>query len=146
MTTIEAARAEDFAPVLTLLERNRLPADGLREHFGTALVARQDGHVVGCAALETYADGVLLRSVEVAPELQHRGLGRELTSAALRLASELHAPAVYLLTTTAERYFPKFGFERILREDVPPSMRTSVELTSACCASAVVMRRLVDVR
>jgi predicted N-acetyltransferase YhbS len=27
------------------------------------------------------------------------------------MAEALGAPAIYLLTTTAERYFPKFGFE-----------------------------------
>jgi amino-acid N-acetyltransferase len=48
---------------------------------------------------------------------------------------------MYLLTTTAERYFPKFGFERIERRDVPETVQASVEFTSACPASAVVMRK-----
>ena len=52
---------------------NQLPLDGLREHLGTALVARRDGAVVGVAALEVYQDGVLMRSVAVAPALQGRG-------------------------------------------------------------------------
>ena len=30
--------------------------------------------------------------------------------------------ALYLLTQTAEHYFPKFGFERIPREAVPPEV------------------------
>jgi amino-acid N-acetyltransferase len=45
------------------------------------------------------------------------------------------------LTTTAERYFPKFGFERIERNDVPASVQASVEFTSACPSSAIVMRK-----
>jgi amino-acid N-acetyltransferase len=45
------------------------------------------------------------------------------------------------LTTTAERFFPKFGFEPIDREQVPPSVRESVEFQSACPASAIVMRK-----
>ena len=47
---------------------------------------------------------------------------------------------VFLLTTTAEGFFPRFGFERIQRSDVPSSVQTSVEFRSACPASAVVMR------
>ena len=137
---IDAATADDLPLVLALLEQNRLPVDGLRDHIATTLVARREGRVVGSAALETYADGVLLRSVAVAPDQQHRGLGDELTRAALRLARTLRAPAVYLLTTTAEAYFPRFGFERIGRSDVPAAVQTSVEFTSACPASAVVMR------
>jgi amino-acid N-acetyltransferase len=139
--TIERAQPGDAPAILALLEQNHLPPDGLTDHMATAIVARDDGRIVGSAALETYEDGVLLRSVAVAPPLQRHGVGRELIGAALRLASDLHAPAVYLLTTTADQYFPKFGFERITRADVPPSVQASVEYTSACPSSAVVMRR-----
>ena len=45
------------------------------------------------------------------------------------------------LTTTAERFFPKFGFEGIARSDVPPSVQASIEFTSACPSSAMVMRK-----
>ncbi len=96
---------------------------------------------MGSAALEVYADGALLRSVAVAPELQRGGVGRQLTEAAIARARELRMPALYLLTTTAEMYFPRFGFERIERSEVPESVRASVEFTSACPASAIVMRR-----
>ena len=46
---------------------------------------------------------VLLRSVAVVPQ----------------------TPALYLLTTTAERYFPKFRFETIGRTDVATTVQTS---------------------
>jgi amino-acid N-acetyltransferase len=64
-----------------------------------------------------------------------------LTDAAIRLAQDLQLPALYLLTTTAERYFPTFGFEPITRADVPATVQTSVEFTAACPSSATVMRR-----
>jgi len=142
-TTIERAQPSDAPAILALLEQNHLPVDGLTDHIATTLVARQDGRIVGSAALEMYREGVLLRSVAIAVPVQHQGLGGQLTAAALRLASDLHASAVYLLTTTAERYFPKFGFERISRAEVPQSVQASVEFTSACPSSAVVMRRLL---
>ena len=123
---IERAAAGDAAAVLALLTENRLPVAGLLEHLPTTIVARQDGKVVGCAALEVYADGALLRSVAVAPALQHHGIGQSLTAAALQLANDLKLPAVYLLTTTAERFFPKFGFECIERRAVPESVQRAV--------------------
>ena len=140
---IERAAAADAAAVLALLVDNGLPVAGLLEHLATTIVARQDGRVVGCAALEPYSDGALLRSVAVDPVLHHHGMGQALTAAALQLATDLEVPAVYLLTTTAERYFPKFGFERIERVVVPASVRTSVEFTSACPSSATVMRKVL---
>jgi amino-acid N-acetyltransferase len=136
-------RADDQTlPLLVrLLADSELPVDGVADHLHSMLVAEDDGRVVGCAGLELYAEGALLRSVAVARSHRGRGLGLELTSAALELAERHGAPAVYLLTTTAEEFFPKFGFERISRSDVPPSVQQSVEFVSACCASAIVMRK-----
>jgi amino-acid N-acetyltransferase len=140
-TSIEPARVEDVADVERLLEENHLPVEGWREHLSTTIVARGDGRVIGSAALERYDDGVLLRSVAVAPSLHNQGLGRKLVQAAIALAGELGTPAVYLLTTTAERFFPIFGFEPIHRADVPAHLQTSIEFTSACPAGAAVMRK-----
>jgi amino-acid N-acetyltransferase len=138
---IERAYETDRQAIVDLLERNRLPLDGLEQHWASALVARQAGRVIGSAALELYADGALLRSVAVDPDLQGTGVGRQLTAAAIEVARTTARPAIYLLTTTAERFFPKFGFERITRADVPASVQTSVEFTSACPSTAVVMRK-----
>lgn len=138
---IQRAEADDRREIVRLVEQCNLPLAGLDRHWATALVARQDGRVVGSAALEVYAEGALLRSVAVAPDLQRQGLGGQLTAAAIELAGTIGAPALYLLTTTAEQFFPKFGFERITRADVPPSVQTSVEFTGACPSTAVVMRK-----
>ena len=140
---VERARPEDLDDVLRLLSAHQLPLDGLRDHVGTLLVARDDGRIVGSAALEMYADGALLRSVAVAPTLQRHQLGRELTEAAIRLAEDRRMPAIYLLTTTAADYFPRFGFERVTRADLPTGVQQSVEFTSACPSTAIVMRKLL---
>jgi amino-acid N-acetyltransferase len=138
---IDRATAADFDAVTKLLGANHLPLDGLREHFATAVVARDGDEIVGSAALEIYADGALLRSVAVARPRRNDGIGAAVTVAALQLARELGAPAIYLLTTTAEEYFPRFGFERIERAAVPAGVQASVEFTSACPSSATVMRK-----
>ena len=141
MTTIDRAGSGDYEPIVRLLEAQQLPIDGLRDHLPTTLVARDAGVIVGSAALEVYRDGALLRSVAVATARQGTGLGRDLTDAAIQLAQTLRISALYLLTTTADRYFPRFGFERIERTDVPASVQASVEFASACPASAIVMRK-----
>jgi len=80
-------------------------------------------------------------SPAVTSRLRGEGLGQQLTLAALRLAADLRSPAVYLLTTTAETFFPRFGFETISRTDVPSLVQRSVEFTSACPSGATVMRK-----
>jgi amino-acid N-acetyltransferase len=138
---IESAMERDLPEIRALLERLHLPLDDVDEHLPTMLVAREGEQIVGTAGLELYADGALLRSVAVAPHQQGRQLGHQLTDAALHLASTHGATTVFLLTTTAERFFPKFGFEPIDRDQVPLSVRESVEFQSACPASAIVMRK-----
>lgn len=143
---IEQARAEDLPDVLALLIEQRLPTDGLAEHVTSMLVAREAARLVGSAALEISGDGALMRSVVVAVDLRGQGLGGKLTEAALELAKEHQVPAVYLLTTTAEQYFPKFGFEHITRADVPASVQRSAEFRFACPSSAIVMRKRLEPR
>ena len=89
---IERATPDDLNPVLALLALHDLPPDALEEHLATMLVARRGGDVVGSAALEVYADGTLLRSVAVAPDVQGQGVGRMLTKAALSLAEANRTP------------------------------------------------------
>ena len=100
--------------------------------------------MVGCAALEVYPDGALLRSVVVDADAKGLGIGKQVTMAALNLASALGTAAVYLLTTTAEEFFPRFAFERIGRDQVPAGVQMSVEFRSACPSTATVMRRALN--
>jgi len=138
--TLERAGVDDGPGILRLLEANGLPLDGVLEHLTTALVARVDSRIVGCAALEIYTDGALLRSVAVDSAFTRHAIGTRLTTSALELARSAGVPAVYLLTTTADGFFPRFGFGRIARDEVPAGIRSSVEFQSACPASATVMR------
>ena len=143
--SIERAKPEDGPSILQLLSAAQLPVDGLIDHLHSAVIARADGGgVVGCAALEIYADGALLRSVVVDEGAHGQGIGTRLTTAALDLANILGVPAVYLLTTTAEAFFPRFGFVQIPRSEVPGSVQMSVEFRSACPSTAIVMKRTMD--
>lgn len=138
---IEAARASDLPAVHRLLEAQQLPLDGVDEHLDTMIVARTDRGVVGAAAIELHPDGALLRSVVVAHAHQGHGLGHRLTESALQIASRHGADTVFLLTTTADAFFPRFGFGRIARDEVPASVQASLEFQSACPASATVMKK-----
>ena len=137
---IEPATSGDFETIEALLADNHLPTAGVGEWMSSALVARADGEVIGCAALELYPSGALLRSVAVAESRRGEGIGRQLTDAALVLARTHGSHAVFLLTTTAGEFFPRFGFEPVDRADVPADVKRSVEFTSACPSTALVMR------
>ena len=138
---IQAAHHSDVAAVRRLLATQHLPLDGIDEHVETMVVAMKGSEVVGSAAVELYEDGALLRSVVVDPMVQGQGLGHRLSEAALSIAKDRGRLTAFLLTTTAEKFFPKLGFEQIVRDEVPASVQASIEFQSACPASAVVMRK-----
>lgn len=138
---IEAARQEDIPALFVLLQQSSLPTDGVRDHLSTVPVARENGGVVGSAALECYGSVALLRSVAVVVPMRDQGLGDRLTRAALELAQARGITDIYLLTETAQHYFPRFGFHAIPRQAVSTAIHQSVEWTSACPETAQAMLR-----
>ncbi len=137
--TISPIAPAELPALYALLERAGLPVAGLEAHTPTTLVARHAGQIVGSVGLELYGRAALLRSVAVEAEWRGQGLGHSLVDAALALASVRGVNQLYLLTETAAPYFARRGFVPIAREGVDPVVKTSVEFTSACPASAQAM-------
>lgn len=139
--SVRPARETDLSAVTTLLFDSGLPLDGVAEALADFVVAESDQQLVGVAGLEVCCDNALLRSVAVRPEWRSHGVGRALVTRIVSDAEARGLRALYLLTTTAERYFPGFGFRQITREEVPDDVRETAEFREACPASATVMRR-----
>jgi amino-acid N-acetyltransferase len=138
---LRRAGPTDHQAVAVLLSALGLPTDGVSDWLDRFWVAEHEGRVAGLAGMERYGDCGLLRSVAVAPEWRGGGIGRTLVDRVLQEGRAAGVGDVYLLTTTAEDYFPRFGFTRIDRAAVPAAVRASAEFAGACPASAVVMHR-----
>ena len=141
---LRRAAAADRAAVERLLEEQSLPRAGVAHWLEHFWLAEHEGSVVGAAGVEIYGASALLRSVAVHPGWRGSGLGRLLTEHALDEARVSGARDVYLLTTTAEQYFPRLGFVCVERRDAPSELQASAEFSGACPASAVLMRRSVE--
>jgi amino-acid N-acetyltransferase len=147
MMRLRAANGSDLAGVENLLARNDLPTDGVRDNFSHFIVADDESAIAGAIGLERYGSAALLRSAVVSPDHRGSGLGRQLVEQLLERAESEGISEVYLLTTTAEEYFPRFGFARTTRAAVPEAVKTSAEFRGACPDTAVVMvRRLMEGR
>jgi N-acetylglutamate synthase-like GNAT family acetyltransferase len=140
---IRSATIQDLAAVEQLLYLNDLPRDGVRESFVDFLVAEDGGEIVGAIGLERFDSAALLRSAVVSTDRRGTGVGRRLVERILERADEAGIDEIYLLTTTAEDYFPRFGFTRGAREAVPNAVKSSAEFRGACPETAVVMERKV---
>jgi uncharacterized membrane protein YbaN (DUF454 family)/N-acetylglutamate synthase-like GNAT family acetyltransferase len=137
----EDATAADLPAIRALLVALGLPTADIGAEGQLFLVARAEGKLVGCVALEPHGEDVLLRSLAVTPERQGSGIGRELHVRAIARARERGFGTVFLLTTTAERFFAREGYGRIDRSAVPAAVRASAEFTALCPATAVCMAR-----
>jgi amino-acid N-acetyltransferase len=141
---VRLATHQDQAQVEALLTASHLPLDGVAEALPCFVVAESEARVVGVAGIEdcgVAGEHALLRSVAVADDWRGKGVGRELVERAIALAETRGVNALYLLTTTAERYFPSFGFAEISRAVVPDDVKATAEFQGACPASATVMTR-----
>lgn len=152
--TIREATRDDLPAIERLLDAATLPVAGLagivatHPHLVLVAVAAHpstgDAEPVGVAALEVQCDHALLRSVAVRPEWRRHGVASRLVRHAIDRAEARGIHALYLLTVTAEHYFPRFGFHRVERAQVPAEIAETVEFTSACPATAIAMVKTLD--
>lgn len=140
--SLRAATSRDLPAIEQLLVSSDLPVAGVAEALRGFVVAEseRDKRIVGVVGLELCCrDYALLRSTAVESEWRGTGLGRRLVEHVIADAESRGIKALYLLTTTAERYFPSFGFVRTQRDAVPDEIKRSVEFREACPSSATVM-------
>ncbi|MGH7585256.1 MAG: arsenic resistance N-acetyltransferase ArsN2 [Gemmatimonadales bacterium] len=140
-SVVRPAEARDLTWARELLTQASLPTQGLEDQFPRAYaVLEEDGKSVGLAGLERYGRFGLLRSVAVSPRQRGSGGGSALVSDRLAAAGADGVESVFLLTTTADRWFPRFGFRPVERASLPPEIAASPEASVACPDGAAVLR------
>jgi amino-acid N-acetyltransferase len=132
--------AGDLSEVLALLALCGLPFDDVMAdqmvHF---VLCRSGGALVGTVGLEPSGEIALLRSLAVAPALRGRRIGHALWRRASEHARQGGIEHLFLLTTTAQALFARWGFRQISRETVPPPIQETTQYRSSCPLDAVVM-------
>lgn len=139
---IAAAKSRDLPTIVALLASVGLCHDDLTSdsmaHFLTIL---EGDEVVGAVGLQVFEGDALLRSLIVAPSHRGQGLGIRLVDGIEAHANDIGVTSLYLLTTTADRFFDRHGYDRIERASVPEAVRATTEFVSFCPDSAVCMRK-----
>lgn len=142
---IRTASASDVGAIEAMLRSAALPTEGLaaivRRAPGDVVIAEADGAIVGAAALEAVGTDALLRSVVVRAEGRGTGVGRHMVAYLLAEADRRAYDGVYLLTTTAGDWFPRFGFSRVERQSVPKAIAETWEFKTGCADTAIAMAR-----
>ena len=125
-----------FAAMCAALETADLPTSDLFDHSARyfALGTCAFGGLVQFGSLG------LLRSIVVAKEKRGKGMGAAILNGLLGKAQELDLREVWLLTTTANQFFSKRGFERVPRGKAPDAIAGTAQLKQLCPDLAVLMR------
>ncbi|TLY57797.1 MAG: GNAT family N-acetyltransferase [Gammaproteobacteria bacterium] len=125
---------------VALLQAQGLPVSDITdEHLEHFFFIGSDGSPTGLVGLEIYGTDALLRSLVVGDNVRRKGLGSELVQHAEQYAASKSVRSIYLLTTTAEAFFKRLGYERIDRSQAPPSIERTREFASLCPASSAFM-------
>ncbi len=131
----------DVSSVFGLLDAANLPTVGVQENPSAFVVARVGDEIVGCCGVEIHGSHGLLRSLVVGPRHRGNGIARTLVEHVLSLPQHAGITGIYLLTTTARDFFPRFGFEVLPRGEAPEGIRASWEFRTGCPDTAVFMWR-----
>jgi N-acetylglutamate synthase-like GNAT family acetyltransferase len=138
--TIEPAAASDLDAIKALLHMARLPTDDLTEALlANFLVAREADAIVGVVGIEHHGAMALLRSLVVQESSRREGLGARLLDAAESLARSSSVRSLYLLTTTADKFFAARGYRRLARDEAPAEISATTQFSALCPATAVLM-------
>ena len=129
-----------LSTVVALLQAQGLPVSDITdEHLENFFYIGSDGSPTGLVGLEIYGTDALLRSLAVGGNARGKGLGSGLIAHAERFAASKNVRSIYLLTTTAEAFFRRLGYERIDRSVAPPCNKRTRGFASLCPANSAFM-------
>jgi amino-acid N-acetyltransferase len=133
-------RRPRHSTAVALLESHGLPTSDITDaHLEYFFYAGDDGSPSGIIGLEIYDSSALLRSLVVAEDARGQGVGSALTLKAEQFAASKNIRCLYLLTTTAETFFSRLGYERIDRSAAPAAIVATAEFSQLCPASSAFM-------
>ena len=140
MSTAAISAKPPLAAAIMLLEAAGLPTQDLTErHCENFFFAGPASAPEGLVGLELFGEVALLRSLVVAGSRRNAGAGSHLLAHAEAWARACGVRQIYLLTTTAEDFFAKRGYERASRDAAPSAIRATREFQGLCPASSAFM-------
>ena len=133
------AAGNDIPFITALLLDAELPPDDLERWIDNFRLLSVEGKTVGCIGLEIWGKVRLLRSFVISEDYRSKGLGIKLYNRLMALAKEMKLSTVLLLVKGASIFFEKNGFKFIDRNEVPESVKKSIQFKLEECREYDVM-------
>lgn len=142
--TYRPADRSDLPAITSLLSSCGLPADDIAEHLPRVMTVFADSVLIAAVGLEVAGDVGLLRSLVVSADWRGRGIADELCRRIVDQARTSGVQELYLLTTTAQRYFARRGWSIVDRRQAPAAIQATREFSTLCPDSAAFMARVLS--
>lgn len=141
MIIIEKATQSDLPAIRQWLQANELCEEDIGNAPLQLYKGIMDGNWITVGDIERYGSCGLLRSIVVKDHQRSKGVGREFTQKLMEKASEEGIRELFLLTTTADGFFIRLGFEKTERESATEALQQSYEFRQFCPSTAVCMKK-----
>jgi amino-acid N-acetyltransferase len=113
---------------------------GISSSLKSFILAKSAKRIIGAVGVEIYDGLGYLRRLVVQPEFRGKGIGGGLCSRAVAHAHLRNVNELFLLTTTAQRFFAKLGFQKVDRRFVPAPIKSSDDYRTLCPVTTVCMK------
>jgi amino-acid N-acetyltransferase len=134
------ATPKDETAIKTLLQNCHLPFEDLTPaHMATFWAIPDEDQMIAAIGLEICGNYGLLRSLAVSEAWRGQGLGVQMVEHIETQARDRQIAALYLLTTTADLFFVRLGYQIVSRDSAPDAVQETAEFQSICPTSAVCM-------
>ncbi len=143
---LRKASVNDISLIESLLRVNSLPHQDISSKIDSLFIESDSRRMIGIGGVEIYDKYGLLRSLVVQESLRGKGYGKKLCDKLIQHARNEGVRELYLLTTTAEHFFERFGSERIDRKTAPTAIKNTTEFASLYPSSAICMRMRISKR
>ena len=137
---LDKANIKDLGFIEHLLKENNLPFEDIKTLGKDFFLAYEGSLLVGMIGLEKFNNIGLLRSFVVKEEYRNKGYGRKICDSLIQLAKLQNIRELYLLTTTAKKFFEIIGFKVIEKTIVPFDIKNTAEFQGLCPATAVCLK------
>ena len=132
-------------PVLeTLLKNEGLPVQDIHQSNIQLFGGFANAEFMAAIGIERHQTTGLFRSLVVSPEARSAGYGVAMVKYAEKWAQDQGISALYLLTTTASRFFDKLGYTYIDRSEAPTAITETTQFASLCPQSAPLMYKRIE--
>lgn len=131
--------------VFALLIACDLPVADLRDDSNVLFFGfRLESELLGVIGIEVCGDFGLLRSLAVSALYRGNGLGQKLFAFSEEWAMRSNPKALYLLTTTANSFFERLGYETLTRAEAPSTITQTPQFARLCPDSSTFMGKGLD--